>query len=56
MGTVGASWPDSFGRRWMITVDEAKLHEFIGRMLGDRGGADRVTLVRIGATFGLYTA
>lgn len=32
----------------MITVDEAKLHEFIDRMLSDRSGADSVTLVRIG--------
>ena len=37
-------------------VDEDKLHEFLGRLLGDLGGAFIVPLVRIGETFGLYKA
>jgi SAM-dependent methyltransferase len=37
-------------------VDEHKLHEFIGQMLGDLGGAFSIPLVRIGDTFGLYKA
>jgi hypothetical protein len=40
----------------MITVDEAKLREFIDRRLGDLGGAYSVALVRIGAALGLCTA
>jgi hypothetical protein len=35
-------------------MDEAKLHQFIGRMLGDLGGALSVPLVRIGDRLGLY--
>ncbi len=37
-------------------VDETKLHEFIGRMLGDLGGALSVPMVRIGDRLGLYKA
>jgi SAM-dependent methyltransferase len=37
-------------------VDEAKLNEFIGRMLSDLGGALSVPLVRIGDRLGLYKA
>jgi 2-polyprenyl-3-methyl-5-hydroxy-6-metoxy-1,4-benzoquinol methylase len=37
-------------------VDEAKLNEFIGRILGDLGGAFSVSLVRIGDRLGLYKA
>jgi hypothetical protein len=37
-------------------VNEAKLHQFIGRMLGDLGGALSVPLVRIGDRLGLYNA
>ncbi len=37
-------------------VDETKLHQFIGRMLGDLGGALSVPLVRIGDRLGLYKA
>ena len=37
-------------------VDEAKLNEFVGRMLGDLGGALSVPLVRIGDRLGLYRA
>lgn len=35
-------------------VDDAKLHQFIGQMLSDLGGAASVSLVRIGEAFGLY--
>jgi hypothetical protein len=35
-------------------VDDAKLHQFIGQVLSDLGGAASVSLVRIGETFGLY--
>jgi len=35
-------------------VDDAKLHEFIGQMLSDLGGAASVALVRIGDALGLY--
>jgi SAM-dependent methyltransferase len=38
------------------TVDEAKLNQFIGQMLGDLGGALSVPLVRIGDRLGLYKA
>jgi len=37
-------------------VDEEKLHDFIGQMLGDLGGAFSVPLVRIGEQLGLYKA
>jgi SAM-dependent methyltransferase len=40
----------------MAAIDEAKLHEFVGRMLGDLGGATSVALVRIGDALGLYRA
>jgi hypothetical protein len=29
-------------------VDEGKLHQFIGQMLGDLGGAASISMVRIG--------
>ncbi len=35
-------------------VDEAKLHQFVGQMLADLGGAASVALVRIGDALGLY--
>ena len=35
-------------------VDDAKLHQFIGQMLSDLGGAASVALVRIGDALGLY--
>jgi hypothetical protein len=35
-------------------VDEARLHEFIGKMLGDPGGASSVAMVRVGDAWGLY--
>ena len=35
-------------------VDDAKLHQFIGQMLSDLGGAASVALVRMGDALGLY--
>src|SRR5271166_7025323 len=35
-------------------VDEAKLHQFVGQMLSDLGGAASIALVRIGDRLGLY--
>jgi SAM-dependent methyltransferase len=35
-------------------VDDAKLHQFIGQMLSDLGGAASIGLVRIGDSLGLY--
>lgn len=40
----------------MTQVDETKLNELVGRVLGDLGGAVSVPLVRIGDALGLYTA
>ena len=37
-------------------VDEAKLNQFIGQMLGDLGGAASIVLVRMGDSLGLYKA
>jgi SAM-dependent methyltransferase len=37
-------------------VDDAKLHQFIGQMLSDLGGAASIALVRIGDALGLYKA
>jgi hypothetical protein len=37
-------------------VDEAKLNQFIGQVLGDLGGAFSVALVRLGNRLGLYEA
>lgn len=37
-------------------VDEAKLNQFVGQLLGDLGGALSVPLVRIGDRLGLYKA
>jgi len=36
------------------TVDEAKLNQFIGQMLGDLGGASSIAMVRIGDALGFY--
>ena len=38
------------------TVDEARLNQFVGQMLGDLGGALSIPLVRIGDRLGLYRA
>ncbi|MDB5373319.1 MAG: SAM-dependent methyltransferase, partial [Belnapia sp.] len=35
-------------------MDEGRLNEFIGKMLGDLGGASSVPMVRMGDTLGLY--
>ena len=35
-------------------IDEGKLHQFIGQLLGDLGGASSVAMVRIGDALGLY--
>src|SRR5689334_10859353 len=37
-------------------IDEAKLHELVGRMLDDLGGAMSISLVRMGDSLGLYKA
>lgn len=37
-------------------IDEAKLHDFIGKMLGDLGGAMSVPTVRLGLRLGLFDA
>jgi len=37
-------------------MDEAKLHQFIGQMLSDLGGASSIALVRIGDALRLYKA
>ena len=37
-------------------VDETKLNEFIGKILGDLGGAFSVPMVRMGDKLGLYKA
>ena len=37
-------------------IDEAKLNELMGRMLGDLGGAFSIALVRMGDSLGLYKA
>ena len=38
----------------MAQLDENKLHEFVGKMLGDLGGAFSVPTVRIGLRLGLF--
>ena len=40
----------------MTQLDEGKLHEFVGKMLGDLGGAFSVPTVRIGLRLGLFDA
>ena len=37
-------------------IDEAKLHQFVGKILGDLGGAFSVPMVRMGDKLGLYRA
>jgi ubiquinone/menaquinone biosynthesis C-methylase UbiE len=37
-------------------IDEGKLDKFIGKMLGDLGGASSIAMVRIGDSLGLYKA
>lgn len=38
----------------MTIIDDTKLNEFVGRVLGDVGGAMSVPLVRMGEALGLY--
>ena len=40
----------------MSEVDMDKLHAFVGKMLGDLGGAFSVPTVRIGFRLGLFDA
>jgi 2-polyprenyl-3-methyl-5-hydroxy-6-metoxy-1,4-benzoquinol methylase len=40
----------------MAEVDEARLQDFLGKMLGDLGGAMSVALVRMGSSMGLYSS
>src|ERR1700682_4357371 len=40
----------------MEQLDENKLHEFVGKMLGDLGGAMSVPTVRLGFRLGLFDA
>jgi hypothetical protein len=40
----------------MAQLDENKLHDFVGKMLGDLGGAFSVPTVRIGLRLGLFSA
>jgi SAM-dependent methyltransferase len=40
----------------MVQLDENKLHAFVGKMLGDLGGAFSVPTVRIGLRLGLFKA
>jgi SAM-dependent methyltransferase len=35
-------------------IDDNKLHQFMGQMLGDLGGASSIAMVRIGDALGLY--
>jgi hypothetical protein len=35
-------------------VDEGKLHQLIGQLLSDLGGASSVAMVRIGDALGFY--
>jgi SAM-dependent methyltransferase len=40
----------------MVQLDENKLHAFVGKMLGDLGGAFSVPTVRVGLRLGLFNA
>lgn len=40
----------------MAQLDEGKLHEFVGKMLGDLGGAFSVPTARLGLRLGLFEA
>src|SRR5947208_14308442 len=47
--------PTITGRRVeRAMVNEGKLHQFIGQLLGDLGGASSIAMVRIGDALGLY--
>jgi SAM-dependent methyltransferase len=49
-------WRMSVTLREAAMVDETKLNQFIGKILGDLGGALSVPLVRMGDKLGLYKA
>src|ERR1700760_4422868 len=49
-----ALWAQQFCTGRFLMVDDAKLHQFMGQMLGDLGGAASVAMVRIGDALGLY--
>jgi ubiquinone/menaquinone biosynthesis C-methylase UbiE len=40
----------------MTKLDEARLHDFVGKMLGDLGGAMSIPTVRLGFRLGLFKA
>jgi hypothetical protein len=42
--------------KFMLQINEQKLHEFVGKMLGDLGGAFSVPTARIGFRLGLFDA
>jgi flavin-dependent dehydrogenase len=37
-------------------IDEGKLHQLIGQILSDLGGASSIAMVRVGDALGLYKA
>ena len=43
-------------RRSAMAIDEAKLQQLLGKMLGDAGAAMSIGLVILGDTLGLYKA
>jgi hypothetical protein len=57
-GLYPRSYSDFQGESMMpnqaAQVDENKLNQFIGQMLGDLGGASSVAMVRLGGSLGLY--
>ena len=54
MGYYRGNWMAIKYRRNATMVNEDKLNQFIGQMLGDLGGAMSVALVRMGDALGLY--
>ncbi len=55
-GRLSVSVPDQKNQGKITMIDEEKLHQFIGQMLGDLGGAASISMVRIGDALGLYRA
>jgi 2-polyprenyl-3-methyl-5-hydroxy-6-metoxy-1,4-benzoquinol methylase len=53
-GRHPGAWP--VGKKEAAMVDETKLNAFVGKILGDLGGAYSVPMVRIGDRLGLYKA
>src|SRR5436309_15970950 len=54
--TAGRNRPQVPRRVAMADIDEYKLNELIGKMLGDLGGAFSVPTVRLGFRLGLFDA